>query len=46
MKEKIRIVRQVGNSMSLTMPKDCGLSLGDYVRIRKEDDKIIVEKVD
>ena len=46
MQDKIRIVRQVGNSMSLTMPKDCGLSLGEYVRIKKDGDMIIITKVD
>ena len=46
MQDKIRIVRQVGNSLSLTMPKDCGLSLGEYVRIKKDEDVITITKVD
>lgn len=45
MEEKIRIVRKSGNSLSLTIPKECGLLLGDYVKIGKEDNKIIVVKM-
>ena len=44
--EEIRKVRKVGNSIVLSFHQKFGLVVGDYVKIRREKDQLIITRVE
>jgi antitoxin component of MazEF toxin-antitoxin module len=44
--EEIRKVRKVGNSTVLSFHKKFGLTVGEHVKIRREDNRIIITRVE
>ena len=44
--EEIRKVRKVGNSIVLSFHQKFGLVVGDYVKIRREKNQIIITRVE
>ena len=49
MEGEIRRVRRIGTSLKVTIPRDYAHDLriedGDYVLIRKDGDKLVIEKI-
>ena len=43
--EEIRKVRKVGNSIVVSFPQKMGLTVGEYIKIAREDDHLIITRV-
>ena len=43
--EEIRKVRKVGNSIVVSLPQKMGLTVGEYIKIAREDDHLIITRV-
>jgi len=44
--EEIRKVRKVGNSIVVSFPPMMGLTVGEYVKIVREDNHLIIKRVE
>ena len=43
---ELRKVRNVGGSVTLTIPKKMGLLSGEWIKFEKRDDEIVLTRVD